>query len=505
MSKSEAVTLNAAEFNLSCDSSYTYLSSELRRCDGELSGIIARLQKHSIFSQEKDLNYYPEISESLVLHIGGIRRLIKIELDRIGHDTATSEHLRLEAFLRWILHSVAYFKSSLEWKAPAYAQARLNQFFDIRAQGNTGVNYDRYESPDVMELEERLGSVLGINPSTETLLACSSGMGAYNLIESFLIRYSLRNSNRVVLPPYLYFECTEQLLALPGLEIRMARSFDAEEIADLVFRHDAQVFFADPIANDLAQRKVDLPRLIELVRAQTKTQRTLVIDGTMTSGCLDPELLKSDRRLNIFYYEGCNKYIQYGLDLHMAGLTVFPLELKETFVKLRRNCGVNLPRPAAQSFPSITRATHLDRMQAIEETARFITTQLQSRLKAEDRMRVICSAHDSHPDFEISSHLSFNGGCVTFEIFDKERAKRDNINQFIKVVLEESQRKGVYLSKGVSFGFSFPRISAAAAMAGTIDPFLRLYVGHPPREQVEKLIEVLVGCFREYLGCPTDT
>lgn len=492
-------SLQAARAAARGDNSAFDLQTELERCSDELGAAAERLNEHLKRSQQVGLNNNPLIQQTLIDQVSQVRRIIQEDLGGAESSNATEDMLRREALLRWGLQALAYCKSSLEWKAPAYAQSKLNQHFDSRAQNNTGVNYDRYESPDVLELEERLTQVLNLDRKRQTLLVCSSGMGAYTLIESYLLRDVFWRCPKVVLPPYIYFECTEQLLSIPRLECFHSASFEATEIASLVSKTQAEVVFADPVANDLCQRKVDLPKLFSSLREQAKLQHSLVIDGTMTSGCLEASLLRSDEKLRVFYFEGCNKYLQHGLDLNMAGLVVVPRELRTRFEQLRRNCGVNLPRPAAQAFPQVTRASHLERMRSIEAVAFEITEKLSAQLAAPDSIEVICSSHPSHPDYSLRSHLFFNGGCITFRIFDSKKAQRENLNQFISNLLQQAEQQGVYISKGVSFGFSFPRISAAASMAGTIDPFLRLYVGHPPPEQVEKLVGVLTKCFQSYL------
>jgi molybdopterin-biosynthesis enzyme MoeA-like protein len=53
------------------------------------------------------------------------------------------------------------------------------------------------------------------------------------------------------------------------------------------------------------------------------------------------------------------------------------------------------------------------------------------------------------------------------------------------------QKRGLYVTKSVSFGFSPPRISAAASMAESEPPFLRVYVGDLGPAQADLLAEVM--------------
>ncbi|URQ80160.1 hypothetical protein [Xanthomonas oryzae] len=63
----------------------------------------------------------------------------------------------------------------------------------------------------------------------------------------------------------------------------------------------------------------------------------------------------------------------------------------------------------------------------------------------------------------------------------------------IELIINSCRTAGVSITKGVSFGFGVTRISAAAAIAESTDPFLRFSMGEETSEQLEQL-EQLVAC-----------
>ncbi|MGW4800036.1 PLP-dependent transferase, partial [Nonomuraea sp. NPDC004297] len=214
-----------------------------------------------------------------------------------------------EAGLRWGLATLAYVRDAMEWCSASYGQAGTIQFFDLAAQGSPRVNYERYEHRSVEQVEEQLLSTLGLWPEEHGLSVTSSGVAAYSLVESFLVRDRLRPGDKVLIAPYIYFEAAEQLSCLPPYEVVWAARYEVEDLVEDVLRHRPRCLFADPLTNTAQQRMVDLRALTERLRETLTWPLTLVVDGTMMSGVLPPDLLAGGGNLEIVYYESCSKYL----------------------------------------------------------------------------------------------------------------------------------------------------------------------------------------------------
>lgn len=72
-----------------------------------------------------------------------------------------------------------------------------------------------------------------------------------------------------------------------------------------------------------------------------------------------------------------------------------------------------------------------------------------------------------------------------------ELSVREALEAYIDAVLVSARKLRIPISKGVSFGFSCPRISAAAAMSETARPFLRLNIGDAEQDSIITLANLL--------------
>jgi threonine dehydratase/cystathionine beta-lyase/cystathionine gamma-synthase len=394
-----------------------------------------------------------------------------------------------EAVLRFGLATRSYARGTLEWCSPSYAQSRVVQFFDTGAQDSPAVNYERYDSASVLRVERQLLDVLGMRPDRQAISVVSSGMAAYSLVESFLLRSRLSPGDTVLLAPYIYFEASEQLTALPYVRFERAREYGLDALLADITRLRPRCVFADPVANTAQQRMVDVLGLLRNLRERVDWPLTVVIDGTMVSGALPAEELLGGGSVEVLYYESCSKYLQLGLDAGMAGLVAYPVALRPHFERLRRNAGSILYRHHADLFPRYDRAFFGRRMRRISDNALRVAEHLQASAEVRRLGRVHHPGLPTHPDVEIARGLRYAGGCVTFEFHEPGRNHRDELEPVLEHMLAIARESGLHLTKGVSFGFSAPRISAAASMAESEPPFLRLYAGDRGPAQVELLAE----------------
>jgi cystathionine gamma-synthase len=393
-----------------------------------------------------------------------------------------------EAVLRFGLATLAYVRNALEWCASSYGQSGAVQFFDTQTQDSPDMNYDRNGTQkSVKRVERQLLEVLDYPPDRYGLSITSSGMAAFTVIESFLVRDRLRPGDTVLLAPYTYYEAMEQLTALPFVRVEQAAGYGVEDIIAEVVRHRPRCLFADQVANTARQRMVDLPELFRRLREVVTERTTVVVDGTMLAAALPADLLVSDDKLEILYYESCTKYMQLGMDASMAGLMVYPIELFERFDTLRRNSGAVLFRHNAELFPRYDRALLRGRMQRICGNAERLATLLQGDARVRSVAEVYHPGLPNHPDIEIARSLPYASGVVTFLLHEEERNNKDELNAMLDALLANAQELGVQITKGVSFGYAVPRVWVQDITDD--EPwFVRLYAGDRGH-QIELLAE----------------
>ncbi|WP_437476419.1 pyridoxal-phosphate dependent enzyme [Sorangium sp. So ce1014] len=388
----------------------------------------------------------------------------------------------------------AFLSTAASWQSPTYAQSLIAGFTRTSSQRSSSVNYSRYHSSVVVECERRMLEALGLDGERASLMLCSSGMVAYSLLESYLARDVVHPGDRVLLPPYIYFESEEQLAGLPAVEIVRLGDTRADTIVEFVRQHRPRVLFLDPLANIAGLPLTSVGAvLLALARAETGPLH-VVIDGTMLSGAFDPfAFVPPDSEITVLYYESASKYLQLGLDLTLAGLIAVPVSLRPRFARLRRNTGAILYEEGAARLPRYDRATFLARMRRMTRNALLIAGVIEQF--AGRVVTPVFPGLSSHPDHDLCSEYAHLGGVMTFDFRDSGFNGQDLLNAFIERAIIAAQRNRVPLTRGVSFGFSAPRISAASAMAEGQPPFLRLSVGDLPDEPTLALAHTLAGVF----------
>jgi len=394
-----------------------------------------------------------------------------------------------EAVLRFGQATLAYVRNCLEWAAKSYAQSHRVQFFGTQTEAWPTMNYDRNGMhPSVVRVERQLLELLGLSADEYGIGVTASGMSAFSLVEAFLLRDRLTAGDRILVAPYIYYEVTQQLDALPHVRTERASGYAVEDIVDDVVRLRPRVVFVDPLANNVRQRMFDLPELLRRLREVVTGRITVVVDGTMVAASLPPELLASDARIEILYYESCTKYLQLGMDFALAGLVVFPVALAERFDMLRRNSGAVLARHNAELFPRYQPGLHERRMRRIWANAE----RLAELLNADPRITAAGEVHHPalphHPEAQLARSLPYGSGIVTFLYRDRDRNDWQHLDAVVDRVIAHSQQSGVQVTKGVSFGYSVPRVWAQVVTTSEVERrfvpaiddepnFLRIYVG----------------------------
>ncbi|SDH50206.1 Cystathionine beta-lyase/cystathionine gamma-synthase [Actinokineospora alba] len=437
------------------------LIEQFDRAARELRAARTELADHAAFCAENGLMLDPTVLDRLAadaLHAEervGVQRALVSSHPAVDSDVLTAG----ESVLRFALATIAYVRNAAEWSAQSYGQSKVVQFFDTRSQESPEMNYDRNGTHSaVLRVERQLQEVLEFPADEFGLLVASSGMAAFTAIEAFLIRDRLKPGDTVLQAPYTYYEATEQLDGLTFVNLVRSASYSVEDIIAEVVRHQPKVVFADPVANSARQRMVDIPQLLARLRDVVTHRTTVIVDGTMLAAALPADLLRSDDKLEIFYYESCTKYMQLGMDATLAGLIAFPIELRPRLDQLRRNTGTVLYRHNAELFPRYDRAFLKRRMERICTNAEDLATALHADPRVRDAGVVVYPKLPHHPDAEIAAALPYAGGVVTFLLHEDGRNNKPELHGVIELILANARRRGVQLTKGVSFGYAVPRL-----------------------------------------------
>lgn len=466
----------------------------LDECLTKMKELNTQLNNFKCYCEMSDVQYSEQIVDFLAKNNQHAANNIEETLARWqGKESfdIDQEVIQGEGLLRFGLQSINYAKGALEWCAPSYAQSIANQFFDLGYQENPACNYERYELTDVKNIENQVLETFGADTVKQGIVATSSGMAAYSLIEAFIVRYRLSAGDCILVSPYIYFEASEQLSSLNCYDIVFSEQYTVECMIDNVTKYQPKVVFVDPLANTTEQRMVDINGFLARLATVVSEKVTVVIDGTMLPCQMDSDWFSISPLIEVIYYESGSKYLQLGLDLNLSGFVVHDNGLTATFDRIRRNTGLMISRSGAALFPRYSPQLFVKRLKAISSNANFVAERL---LESWDLLQIAdihYPGHSSHPDYELAKSYRFTGGCITFKLKHDGNNHRDQLESLIENILFRARSVGLMITKGVSFGYTVPRISAASSLAEFEDPFLRLYVGALSLEQMELLVSVI--------------
>ncbi len=475
------------------DISHWVESAALRRlaaqASAELDDAVEELRLHERFVDRLGLREDERVREI-------VAELVAV-VQHAAQTTQASEPgdaWRARARLRLLRQLLAILRTILQWGSPSYDQSVEVAFFDPSDQRYEGVNYARYGSRALHDLEVSLAEILNLGHAGVDVLATSSGMAAYHLIESFLIRDVLAPGDVVISAPSLYFEVAEQLESLSFLRIIRSESHDASELVRLAEATRAKVIFVDPMANVPGLAVVDFRELARLTR-RGWADRWIVADGTMVSGGIPiHRWFAGDEHPRVLYYESASKYLQLGLDLQMAGLCAVPREDGPRFRKLRRNTGTTMYPFDVARFPRFGREEFLARMRVLTENAEALVAEIGGDRELQREIKL------GYPARWRRLGWNHGGGVVTATFARPEKNTSDGIELAIECILREARAQNVRLTKGLSFGCAATRISAASANTEGIRPYLRFSLGEEPSDsQLHQRAAIRAG-LRGFVG-----
>ncbi|WP_165915123.1 pyridoxal-phosphate dependent enzyme [Rhizobium sp. PP-F2F-G48] len=451
------------------------LSEDLTRYEDDLD-------RHHAFAAAQELQGGGPAAAFASEALSGLKTFVSGMTDDI---TASAEDVR--SSYRMALQSFSYLRNSLSWCSASVDQSKTIMFFDPAENSHAGVNYDRYGSNLLRERELDLLSALGHDPETEDLLLTSSGQAAFSVIESFLIRDMLPANPKIVMAPYIYFEAMEQVLALKHARCIQGDAWDVPSLIGIVEEHDADLVMLDPLANLGTLHTIDFQDMADRLGGKDWSSKWLVVDGTMVSGGLDIfSIFSGKNHPQVLYYESGSKYLQFGLDLQMAGVVVSRKTHAPNLSRHRRNLGAVMYQSGITRFPRYDRATFLARMSRLTENAERLTAMLRESDPGGDLFSI------AYPRQWRALGWAHGGGIVSLTMCDHGLNNRGCLDFLIDRILHECRKADVAITKGVSFGFSTTRVSAAAAMANDMPPFLRFSIGEETDDDIMALAQAII-------------
>lgn len=381
--------------------------------------------------------------------------------------------------------------------SPSYDQAMTEWFADAASQNSAMVNYDRYGALALRDAELMLLNTLRPSETHETnlaLLLTSSGMAAFQIILHYIVR-RLRSSDTVLLPPYIYFEASEQIVSLSNTGAFMVCSTDSYDAADLIAAAEqcnAKVVCIDPVANVAGLPTTNVREFARIVSSTAGWEsRIVVIDGTMVSGGLPVfDWFVGPHKPLVLYSESASKYAQLGLDIQMGGLVVLPTSIEAEMRKIRRDVGAVMYARGISLLPSLSFDLYQSRVLELSRNAETLCALLTAQIKA-------TTATVAYPAQWKAHGWRHGGAVVTIDFVEKGLNNREGLDACIGLLLSHAQASSLPITKGVSFGFSTARVSASSSMAEGSDPFLRVSVG-VERPHVSMLASVIARAVNEY-------
>ncbi|TBN50266.1 pyridoxal-phosphate dependent enzyme [Pseudomonas sp. BGI-2] len=417
-----------------------------------------------------------------------LARLNDINGQGLSHSSASHRY-------RLIIQEYAFLRNSLAWCSASNDQSDCVMFFDPQENSDSAVNYDRYGSMLLREVEINLLQSLGFSNTKNDLLLVSSGQAAYTVIESFLLGSVFQPGTKVVTSPYIYFEALEQLERLQHIELIRSDSWELDALVALINSSDASVIFLDPLANLGAMNILDLKTLASKMVIHDWRHKWLVIDGTMVSGGIDVfEVFSARNHPTVLYYESGSKYLQFGLDMQMAGVVVSTKAHIASLATHRRNTGGVMYQSAVTKFPEYDRQMYLSRMRLLSRNAQMFTQGLH------DNDYLMARIDLAYPWGWRELGWQHGGGVVAISMKAPGLNNRACLDGFIGLLLQRCRENHIPMTKGVSFGFSITRVSAAAAMADNMPPFLRFSLGEESTKHMQKLVNTVVLTLSDFLS-----
>ncbi|PWY88535.1 hypothetical protein BO70DRAFT_286230 [Aspergillus heteromorphus CBS 117.55] len=398
---------------------------------------------------------------------------------------------QIEERYRALIQLQSFVGSLFERATPSYDQSKVFWWFDPSYYQSTGINYDRFGSPDVRDFEKRLLDALQLgNQQPVKLALTSSGMSAFSVLQQYVLQEVVKAGDTIVVSPYIYFESFQHLRPLSHVQVVNSETFEAEDIIATAERHNAKVVYVDPMVNTVGLETTDLRKFAQMVSSRDGwSDRHVIIDGTLVSGGMEVyNWFHGPHAPQVLYYESAHKYIQMGMDVIMCGFTVYPEALDSTMSLIRQNTGSVLYSRMVTVLPPIDSTVHQSRMSWITTNAEKLYLILEKRN--------IGVAEFMFPTHWRRMGWRHGGNVVTIRFYGEGMNKRPSLEACSDLILRAAEEEGVAMTKGAGLGFSITRIYESLAFIKNVDPYLRVSVGVDPKDVEPVARAILKGVER---------
>jgi cystathionine beta-lyase/cystathionine gamma-synthase len=234
----------------------------------------------------------------------------------------------------------------------------------------------------------------------------------------------------------------------------------------------------------------DLGRVIAALATQPDPVH-LVIDNTGLSCSFQPfRLLPAGAaHLRVIAFDSLTKYGQFGLDRATAGMIVAPAEHGGELDARREHLGTNVTDTSVNVIPFPHRARLELRLSRLGRNAGTLAARLQAHAEAHPGSPLRGARHPGLPGHPSHPHMapaSFRGGFFSLELAPRFECDQSRA-AFLRLALDEAERRAVPLAAGASFGLNTTRLYVTASNSDPARAFIRVSPGTEHRLQVETL------------------
>ena len=400
---------------------------------------------------------------------------------------------------------------SVSMMSPPYMQSRDLNVFPAGLYGSLGKQSNYVRSSNVWRdsVADRWLRLLEFDQIGCELIATSSGMAAYSLVENYLTSEVLGPGAVVFVPRFTYAETNilqfrNKRLFTEVMEEHRSSAAIIERIRDLA----PDVVMLETMQNGLGTEILDTLGIIRAI-GDLSLGKTIhiVLDETLAPGCVNP-FREQIPGVEVYYIFSGYKYLQLGLDLGTAGAVVVPRSLAEHMRQLSYMGGYCLYDCAAVALPSFTRERLERRQMRLRRNGALIANRLASSEQLRDLVTVFCPTAGLPSHGETGVSLPLAGGLITLDLAFAGAA-RDALNMrpyydYASSVIERAHALDIPLTCCESFGFPWTSLNVLGwCWESKMPPFIRISPGEECEAEVGRIADFLhdhlIDFAQEYL------
>lgn len=428
----------------------------------------------------------------------------ELELAHSTPDQHAFNMQNLDSMYRTLLVQQIPLARTIAGSSQPYRSSVLNQNFGGFAEKKPKdgqVNYDRFASRKVQQLETQMMNLMGYDKNETTLMMTSSGVAAYDSIEYFLLYRKMQEPCKVLIVPSMYDEIQDICFrTAPHVTTIVQDEYSPDAILKTVLQEKPKAIFIDPLKNTRDMRMTDTDEVIRRIGENYKEEIHIIIDDTMIPGATSPfAAARAFPHVKIMVCSSCAKFLQMGVDSTMGGFMAFPKEYADDMSDIRLTKGAIFQDVPAWSFPVFEPGDYQMRMRRLSRNAAILGEKIEADSLVSQYFKPAFPGLRSHPDYETGQKFPFLGSVLTLQTSAPEKDPRPKFVSAIETVLETAKEKDVQWSWGEAFGFQSPRISVYFEPSFRVQPFLRISAGDRAIDETEQSADALVSGLRRWI------